>query len=108
MQRQAALAEAAAKKRAVMPGSAPATRPPVPAPYRFSWRSLPRDIKLMAIGLVVVLLAGLGWLFVPRRANPITPLLGWSEPTSPRKVVPPTPRPTPTPVGKKKKGWLPW
>jgi hypothetical protein len=85
-------------------------RAPVPSLHRFSWRGLPRELKLMAVGLAVVLLLGLGWVFmVPYRPQPIVPLLGWSEPTSPR----PRPTPSPSPRGSgqpkpEKKGWLPW
>jgi hypothetical protein len=109
MRRDKALAEAAAKTLAPASRSPTARRPPVPSQYQLTWRNLPRDVKFMAVGLVVILLAGLGFLFVPYRQKPIAPLLGWSEPTSPRKPVP-TPSPTPSPESKKKKkkGWLPW
>jgi hypothetical protein len=114
MTRSAALAAAtaapAASGRAGQALAGPpgkASRPaPIPAAYRFSWRSLPRDVKFMAIGLVLVLVVGLGWLvFVPFRPKPIIPVLGWSEPTGPRKPIPtPTPRPRPA---KKKRGVQP-
>ena len=83
----------------------------VPSPYELSWRGLPREFKLTAVGLVLVLLLGLGWLIlVPYRPKAIVPLLGWSEPSSPRKEVP-TPTPSPQVPGRpapQKKGWLPW
>lgn len=110
MTRRAALAAA----QSAAPGtaaSAAGAGAQAPSLYRFSWRALPREIKLMAVGLVVVLLLGLGWLFVvPYRPKPIVPLLGWSEPTSPRKERPtPTPSPrTPGQPAPRKKGWLPW
>ena len=83
---------------------------PVAPQYRFSWRGLPRDIKVLAISLVIVLVCGLAWLFVPSRPKAMVPLLGWSEPlASPRGATPPPrkgPQPSPSPSGKK--GWLPW
>jgi hypothetical protein len=106
MRREAALAAPLAQRRgpaAPVPEAAKARLPPE---YRFSWRRLPRDVKLMAVGLIAVLLLGLGWLFVPWRPTPVPPLLGWSEPTSGRK--PPPPKASPRPRGQKKKGWLPW
>jgi hypothetical protein len=110
MRRDAALAASAAASRAQVAAAPAAERPPLPPEYRFSWRRLPRDIKLIAVGLILVLLLGLGWLFVPWRPTPIPPLLGWSEPTSGRKPTPP-PKAKPRPANKKagkKKGWFPW
>jgi len=82
---------------------------PVPPQYRFSWRTLPRDVKLLAVGIILVLLSGIGWLFVPWRPKPIVPLLGWSEPTSSRPLPTPPPRksPAPPPSPSGKKGWQP-
>lgn len=110
MTREAALA--AAHNAAVGPVAGPTPDGPTAlSPYRFSWRGLPREVKLMAVGLVLVLLLGLGWLIlVPYRPKAIVPLLGWSEPTSPRKERP-LPSPSPKAPGQpapQKKGWLPW
>ena len=92
---------------------------PLPDAYRFSWRSLPRDIKMLAISFIVVMLAGIAWLFTPWRPKPIAPLLGWSEPTAaptPRPTATPRPTPTrrpppgqnPSPTPSPKKGFWPW
>jgi hypothetical protein len=86
----------------------------LPSRYRFSWRALPRDLKLLSVGVVAVLLLGLGFLFVPRvpwQSKPAPPLLGWSEPQVPRPT--PTPRagkarPTPSPTAAQKKSWWPF
>jgi hypothetical protein len=115
--REAALAAAA--HLPPTPAAPAAGRRPRPAsPYRFSWASLPGEIKLMVVGLGLVLLAGIAFLvFVPSRPQPIVPLLGWSEPTSSRPKPSPTaaPRagrrarnPSPSPSPEPKKGWLPW
>jgi hypothetical protein len=112
MRREAALAAPVADRspRAAPPlGTMATPKVPVPAIYRFSWRALPRDLKLLAIGLVLVVVGSIAWLFVPWHPKPIVPLLGWSEPTSSRPLPTPPPRkpePSPSPAGKK--GWLPW
>ena len=83
---------------------------PLPPQSRFSWRGLPTDLKLLAIGLILVLVGSIGWLFVPRRPAPMVPLLGWSEPLSSqgRPTPPPRTSPAPSPSPSAKKGWLPW
>jgi hypothetical protein len=96
-------------------------RPPLPPSYRFSWRALPRDLKFLAVVVVLVVLGGLVTLFAPRvpwQSKPVPPLLGWSEPPSPRpKPTPtaraarvrPSPRASPSPSpGTEKKSWWPF
>jgi hypothetical protein len=101
MRRDAALGAApvAERSRRATPvlGTMATPKVPVPAIYRFSWRALPRDLKLLAIGLVVVIVGSIAWLFVPWRPKPIVPLLGWSEPTSSRPLPTPPPRKSPAP-----------
>jgi hypothetical protein len=108
MTRQAALA--AAPRGAEGPAPSAAEGAKVPSPYRFSWRRLPGEIKLMAIGLVLVLLLGLAFLvLVPHRPTAVVPLLGWSEPRTPRREPSPSPSPaTAKQPAPQKKGWLPW
>ena len=113
VRREAALAAPPAEPSARgIPGLGTMATPGVPVPpqYRFSWRGLPRDLKLLAIGLVLVLVGGVAWLFVPWRPKPVVPLLGWSEPVSgqARPTPPPRTHPAPAPSPKAKKGWLPW
>ena len=113
MRREAALAApvANASARRGPPLATMATpQVPVPPQYRFSWRGLPRDLKLLAIGLILVLVGSIAWLFVPWRPKPLVPLLGWSEPLSSKPRPNPTPRksPEPSPSPAAKKGWLPW
>lgn len=43
----------------------------------------------MAIGVVLVAILGLAWLFVPHKPEPIVPVLG---------IVVPAPSPSPTPT----------
>ncbi len=112
VRRETALAAPAAEAslRAKPPlGTMATPAVPVPPQYRFSWRTLPRDVKLLAVGIILVLLSGIGWLFVPWRPKPIVPLLGWSEPTSSRPLPTPPPRksPAPPPSPSGKKGWQP-
>ena len=113
MRREAALASpAAAPSVRGIPTLGTMADPvvPVPALYRFSWHSLPRDLKFLAIGLVLVLVGGVAFLFVPWRPKPTVPLLGWSEPVSgqPRPTPPPRKSPAPAASPAPKKGWLPW
>jgi hypothetical protein len=105
-----------AAERATRAAVAP-PRPSRPAPHvprgpRFDWRrfwrELPGDIKAFAIGIVLVTILAIVWLFVPHRPTPITPVLGWSG-----TVTPPTPKPTPRPSPSPrypptKKKWFPW
>jgi hypothetical protein len=92
--------------------------PALPGPY-LSWKDLPRDIKLLAVGFALVVLAGFGWLFTPWKPQPIHPLLGWSAPApSPGPIVKPTPTPkpkakrkpprAPSPSPGAKKSFWPW
>ena len=113
VRREAALAApvANASARRGFPLATMATpKVPVPPQYRFSWRGLPRDLKLLAIGLILVLVGSIAWLFVPWRPKPVVPLLGWSEPLSSKPPPTPPPRksPEPSPSPAAKKGWLPW
>ena len=112
MRREAALAAPVADRplRPTPPlGTMATPAVPLPAQYRFSWRALPRDVKLIAVGLVLVLLAGIGWLFVPWRPKPIVPLLGWSEltPSKRRPTPPPRKSPEPPPSPSRQKGGQP-
>jgi hypothetical protein len=113
MTREAALAAppVAAARGAGARAESAEPAPRIPDQYRFSWRRVPRDVKLMAIGLVVVSLAAIGYLFVPWKTRPVVPLLGWSEPPQGRPSPPPTTirrRGVPSPSPSPKKGWLPW
>ncbi|PYQ24088.1 MAG: hypothetical protein DMF79_02530 [Acidobacteria bacterium] len=83
---------------ALAKGGAPLGRS---APAKVGW-----DIKGLAIGLVVVAVLGLTWLFLPHRPDPIVPVLGFADhvPTPPPSPPPKTPRkPIPSPPFK-----LPW
>ncbi len=90
---------AGAEARGAPPG-APAVTPPI----RLSgwttaslWRSLPRDVKALAIASGLVLLAGGGFmLFGPAPSNDIPALLGHLD------------RPLPKPTPAAPPFWLPW
>jgi hypothetical protein len=72
--------------------------PPRPAPWaegwRGLWRSLPLDVKALAIAAALVIAAGLGWLALgPSLPNDTPALLGHVErPLAARR---PAPRPVP-------------
>lgn len=85
---------------------APGVVPAAPAPRRGRglglrqiWNDFTWDLKALAIGVVVVSLLGLAWLFVPRKEEPIAPVLG---------IVAPAPSPSPSPTPKAKRWWWPW
>lgn len=69
------------------------------------WRDLTWDMKALAIGVLLVAVLGLVWLFVPRRPERIVPVLGI---VAPAPSPSPTPKPTPRPTAKPKRRWLPW
>jgi hypothetical protein len=69
---------------------------PVPRPDggRGLWRTLPGDVKAMAVSAALVLAAGLGWLaFGPSRPDTTPALLGYVEPSVTTRR--PAPRPAP-------------
>jgi hypothetical protein len=77
---------------------APGERPPsvaaaaaLPQGWRGLWRSLPRDVKAMALAAVLVLVTGLGWLLLgPERPAAAPALLGYVDrPVSQRRPSPP-------------------
>jgi hypothetical protein len=58
------------------------------------WRSLPADVKALAVSAALVVAAGLGWLaFGPSLANQTPALLGYVDRplTARRSVAPPAP-----------------
>ncbi len=85
------------------PTALPAHPPRVALPPRQSgglWRSLPVDVKALALAGILVTVAGVGWaLFGPQSTERMPALLGYIEPTPP----PPTPRPPTHPPFR-----LPW
>jgi len=86
-----------------------AARRPAPQAWTPRPRPVPRtpltwDLKALIIGLVVVFILAIAWMFVPWRPSPIVPVLGVQVPAPPGKATPrpstprpPTPRPTPPP-----------
>lgn len=84
----------------------PLPRPPRPTraiPWGEVWAGLTWDLRALLLGVVVVLAAGVAWLFVPRAQAPIVPVLGVIAP-----APSPAPTPTPKPPGAPKRRWLPW
>jgi hypothetical protein len=71
--------------------------------WRDVWADLTWDLRALVIGIVVILLAGVGWVFVPRTEAPIVPVLGVLAP-----APSPSPSPTPKPPAKAKRRWWPW
>ena len=67
------------------------------------WSDLTWDLRALVIGIVVVFVAGMAWLVVPRKEAPIVPVLGIVAP-----APTPPPKPTPKPQAKSKRRWLPW
>jgi hypothetical protein len=55
---------------------------------------VPGDVKALLAGMVLVILAGLGWLVFGPRPEPIPPVLGVVDP-GPPPASEPTPSPTP-------------
>lgn len=70
---------------------------------------LPWEVKAAIVGLVVVVLLAVVWLFLPARPAPIHPVLGFSEPVSkPSPVASPTSRPKPGASPSPKSRWKLW
>jgi hypothetical protein len=96
---------ARAEELAAAAAAAPAERRPPRrtrqvSPGRF-FAALPPDVKTLAVGAALVMVAGFGWMVFGPRRPPSTPaLLGWVDPGPP-----PVPKPTPTPRPPLK---LPW
>lgn len=66
----------------------------MPEGWRGLWRSLPADVKALALAAALVVAAGLGWLaFGPSFPNRSPALLGYVDrPLAPRRpVAPPAP-----------------
>jgi hypothetical protein len=85
------LAAAGAESEAVQAPPPVAARRPV---RRGPRTSLPKDVKALLVGMVIVVLAGVGWLAFGPRPKPIPPVLGVVDP-GPPAAPKPTPRPTP-------------
>jgi len=84
----------------IVAGAAPAAgwAAGAPALGELGW-----DVKGPAVGLVVVALAGIAWLFSPHRPDPIHPVLGYTDSPPPASPAPSPRRPVPPPLFK-----LPW
>jgi len=91
---------AAAAPPAGLPEAAAAPRRRVRNPYEFRWSSLPGDVKALLVGVALVAILGVGWLFFGPAPTPIAPVLGYVD-----AGPPPAPRPTPRPRPAFK---LPW
>jgi hypothetical protein len=77
---------------------ADAGRPGVAAREEIGW-----DVKALVIGMGLVLVLGVAWLFRPYRPDPIFPILGYNVNAPVATPTPPPPRPVPRPRFK-----LPW
>ncbi len=92
-----------AEARAAAAEASPAVGRPAPlAPLarRGPRAPLPGDVRAILAGLVLVVVAAVGWLAFGPRPEPMAPVLGFVD-TGPPPV--PTPEPSPTPAFK-----LPW
>jgi hypothetical protein len=91
-------ARAAAGAEAARAARRPAS-PARPRPRRSS-APLPRDVRAILAGLVLVAVAAIGWLAFGPHPEPVVPVLGFVDPGPPAAPTPATP---PTPAFK-----LPW
>jgi hypothetical protein len=96
MTRERAEAQAATQAQA---GRPPAARPARRGP-RTPAAPLPRDVKVLLSGVVLMAVLGLGWLVFGPAPDPVAPVLGFVD-----AGPPPAPRPTPSPTPPFK---LPW
>jgi hypothetical protein len=91
-----AQADAAARLEAEALAERAVARRPRPGPRLPPVKAgpMPTDVRLMLIGVVIVAVAGLGWLFFGPRPEPIRPVLGFVD-AGPPPAVGATPPPTP-------------
>jgi hypothetical protein len=93
-------AEAQAAEAAAEAEVSPTPSRPARPRHRGPHAPLPRDVKALLAGLVLVIVAGIGWLAFGPSPEPVTPLLGFVDSGPPPA---PTPTPPPSPAFK-----LPW